>query len=125
MISYKSLSKGERFWLNRRRLGKTQFQASKLYKVSEDKITAWENERDAESCPHVVLHAKLTTGEALALARRRKGWDIRQAARKMRVSHVTLIKWEDDRNSTQEQALQWWDKQGWPLAPRTPKADAA
>lgn len=118
MIKYKSLSKGERFWLNRRRLNKTQAQASRLYKVSEDRITAWENERNIDSCPHVVLHAKLTTGEMLALARRRKEWDIREAAKKMGVSHVTVIKWEDDRNSTQAEALAWWTQHGWPELPR-------
>ena len=114
MIKYSDLTKGERFWLARRRSDENTDQCSRRLKVSEDKISAWENGRDVENCPSVVLHARLSIGEALAFARRRKGWKIKETARRMRVSHVTLIKWEKDRNSTQDQAVAFWDRKGWP-----------
>lgn len=116
MIKYSELTKGERFWLMRRRSDENADQTARRLGVSEDKISAWENGRDQERCPTVALHPKLSVGEALAIARRRKGWAITAAARRMKTSHVTLIKWENDRNATQDRAVAFWDRKGWPVA---------
>lgn len=116
MIKYKELTKGERFWVMRRRSGERADESAKRLGVSEDRISAWENGRDLDRCPNVVIHKTLSTGEALAIARRRKGWNLKSTARRMKASHVTLIKWENDRNSTQEVAVKFWNRQGWPVA---------
>ena len=117
MIKYNELTKSERFWLARRRSDERADECARRLKVSEDMISHWENGRKLDTIPNVVLHNKLTIGEALAIARRRKGWSIQDCARRMRASHVTLIKWEGDRNSTQARAVAFWDRKGWPVAP--------
>lgn len=114
MIIYKQLTKGERFWLMRRRTQMRTDKAARNYKCTEDRICGWEAGKDSAGCPDVVLAPKLTIGESLSIARRRKGWTLHATAAKMKTSHVTLIKWEGDRNSTQDRAVAFWDRKGWP-----------
>ncbi len=116
MYNTGELSRSERFLLNRRRLGFTNKQYTEKYKVTKNQLTSWENGRNTDTIPDVILHPKMTMGEALFIARRRRSWGIREAAKIIGVSHVTYLEYEKDRASENviRLPIKFWNKRGWP-----------
>lgn len=112
MIQYEDLSKGERFFINRRRLNLNSIEYAKKYHTTRKNITAWEKGLEAKSCPMVALHPYLTDGERLLLARRRVFKSLTEMATKMKVSHVTMIKWESSIECPE--GIEWWNEKSWP-----------
>ncbi len=116
MYKISELNKSERFALNRRRLGITGTKYGKKFGFTKNQVSGWERGKEIETIPPVVLHPKVSPGESLFLARRRKNFTVREMAGKMGVSHVTYIGWEGDRLSKESQAraIEYWNKKGWP-----------
>lgn len=95
---------GEAHWLTRRQLNRTQAEAADKMGVSRH--TYAKHER-AEG--HVHGH-KAPLGVQCVLARRRMGWTLFYTAHKIGISHVTLLKWEDD---SENRLVDWWKRKGW------------
>jgi DNA-binding transcriptional regulator YiaG len=93
---------------------------AKKFGHTKNQVSAWEQGRDQETIPSVVLHPKLTAGECLWIARRRRNFGIREMAEKMETSHVTYVGWEADSLSekSQSRAINYWNKRGWPKKKR-------
>lgn len=102
------LTTGERFWLWRRRANINRAQAAAQYGVGVKQITDWEHDR-REDTPEVPLKASLSDGEHATIQRRRSDLTIREAARMMGISHVTLINKEYDR-TTADDVVRFWDE---------------
>lgn len=84
---------GEDHWLFRRQTKLTQARVAKIFKISERKYNLWETDREE---PSFYRFPNPSLGELCALARRRQGWKLRRAAKEFGVTHVTLLRWEDD-----------------------------
>lgn len=95
------LTRGEGWWLMRRREALTQAAMAEALAISEDRLRAWEKDRAASPMPSRCgrMREPLTSGELIALERRRRGWTLPEAARRLRVSRVTLWKAERDRTA--------------------------
>lgn len=89
------LTKGERFYLWRRRKGWTQIEAARHFLGKRvrrvDKVADWERGRDEAGCPEVILEDGPTRGEVCAVYRRRNGLRIKDVARLIGVSSPTVI----------------------------------
>ncbi len=111
------LTNGEYLWLWMRRLDHTRASAAKLFGVPPKTITAWTRDRPAPggaTAPAMEV-AQIWDHECISIARRRRGWSLREAARRMGMSHVTLINRE--RGGGEVGALiAWWEGEGWPPA---------
>lgn len=114
MFKVSELSKSERFALNRRRLNITGVKYAKKFGHTKNQVSAWEQGREIETIPSVVLHPKITPGESLWIARRRRNFGVREMAERMDVSHVTYVAWEADKIPSLTRGIEYWDRRGWP-----------
>ena len=85
---------GETLTILRRRESNTQTDFAASSYVSQMTVSLWES--DAIKFPGDIEKIKLTQGEECYLLRRRLGLNLKETARKIGVSHVTLIKWEKE-----------------------------
>ncbi len=67
------LSKGERLFIVRRRLGETQAQAAKRHNISMSLYSLWERDRRDATTPVVGIGDDLARFEKARILRRRKG----------------------------------------------------
>lgn len=114
MITY--LTKGERLWLWGRRWGKDNAGIGETYGASAKVVSHWLHTLDDEDVPEVALKEPIQKWELIAIARRRQGWSIREMARRLGVSHVTLINRERGGGDWME-VWMWWRAKGWPPPP--------
>jgi len=107
-------STGERFWLDRRRLSRTQAQEAKRLDVSERRYNHIENDKvEYEFVPPL---ATTELGALCALARRRDGRSLRRLATMLKAgSHVTLLAWEE---SGDPRLVKAWKAKGYRFYPR-------
>jgi DNA-binding XRE family transcriptional regulator len=108
----KRLSKqtdGEKLWVDRTRLKKTQAQSALILGISERTYHSYE--RDKVEYPWVPPPTTTRSGLLCALARRRDGRPLRQLAKVLKAgSHVTLLKWE---SQDDPRLVEAWKKQGY------------
>jgi transcriptional regulator with XRE-family HTH domain len=115
------LTRGEAWWLFRRRSGLAQPEIARRLGVSVDRLSDWE--RDLVRAPEIpeALSEPLSAGELAALLRRRAGVELADAAERFGVSRQTYIKAERDRSSTSARLAAFWlGRKGIPVpsAPR-------
>jgi transcriptional regulator with XRE-family HTH domain len=115
------LTRGEAWWLLRRRAGMTQSAWAGVAGVSEDRLRRWEADAEEPAVPGPFRNGgrvePLTHGEFSALARRRTGWTLPELARRLGTSRQTLWKREHDRTGSARELAEWW-------APGYPAAEA-
>lgn len=114
-----NLTKGERFWLARRRAGRTSAEAAKAHGVKPWDVTEWEKGRG--EIPEVELEGEIQPHERSIIARRREGWTQGELAKMMLVSKQTIIKRESGRGRV-EGLMEFWNTRGWP-EPRVPSPE--
>lgn len=93
------LTAGEHLSIMRRRLGWTQPQAARACGVSLIRWQRWENDVSHTVPPGLVLAAQVTVphaGELARVWRRRLGWTVRDAGRRLGWSHLRVIRAEHD-----------------------------
>jgi DNA-binding XRE family transcriptional regulator len=121
------LTRGEGWWLLRRRVGMTCADMASIQDVSEDRLRRWEYDREAAPMPTELIHAglmgrwlrqPLTAGEWCALERRRRGWTLPEAARRIGISRQTLWKAEWDRTRGVGAVRRFYERLG-PARPTT------
>lgn len=104
------ISPGERLWIERKALGRTQAMAAEIYKVSERRYNAMERDMvpvpagwgDRGNCMPVAA--------LCALARRRNGRPLRTVAESFGISHVTLLTWE---RAGEPRLVRAWERKGY------------
>ena len=89
-MSY-ALTRGEERWLRRLRAGLSQAQLARVLGASRSA----RGRAEADPAPGTA-GLRLDPAERLRLARRRSGCGLRETARRVGVSHVTLLRWERD-----------------------------
>lgn len=113
------MTSGERLWIYMRRFDMTNAFVAYYFGVPEAMVTDWLHDRPTAPAwwlpPAVMLKGGLMSHERLALARRRRGWTLREMARRLGMSHVTLIRRERGIGPLQP-LLDWWEREGWPEA---------
>ncbi len=83
---------GEELWCRRRWTGLTGLQAAEVLGVGRTAL--WLAEQDAGTAEAYLLrmrHAVIRLPQLLALARRRQGWGLLGTAKRVGVSHTTLL----------------------------------
>lgn len=110
------LTRGEAWWLMRRRMGYTCAQMASKMAVSEDRLRAWEYDRVAAPLPSMcgIMRDPVTEGECVAIARRRNGWTLPEGARRLGISRQTLWKAEWGRTAGVASVRRFYDRIGWP-----------
>jgi hypothetical protein len=121
------LTRGEGWWLLRRRVNLTCAAMAQLQDISEDRLRRWEYDRVAAPMPTELVQSGLmgarlrdavTPGEWCALQRRRRGWTLPEAARRMGISRQTLWKAEHDRTLGVDGVRRFYERIG-PARPTT------
>lgn len=104
------LTRGEGWWLLRRRAHATQSVWASRLRISEDRLRRWEHDKEAAPMPGGIVteHTALTPGEYSALARRRVGRTLEECARTFGISRQTLIKQEHDRTASSTRLARAW-----------------
>jgi len=88
-----NLTTGERLTILRRRNNLTQADIATKYSVSQMTVSMWET--NAVQFPGIVNEIQdLHGGERCYVLRRRLKLRVKETARELGVSHVTLLKWE-------------------------------
>lgn len=88
-------SVGERFWVDRTRLGHTQAKVAKRLGISERKYNHVERDLAEYEYEYAPPPASTDPVHLLPLARRRDGRDLHTLAAELGAgSHVTLLAWE-------------------------------
>lgn len=111
------LTRGEAWWLWRRRLGATQAAFARTLGVSVDRLRA--RELDRSPAPLFAIEPAwgcLTPGEFSTICRRRAGYSIERMARWLDVSVTTAKRMERDRVRTASRMARWWMVNGTPRA---------
>ncbi len=112
----KNLSKqtvGERFWLDRRRLGKTQAEVAERLDMSEKRYNQLENDKgEYEFAPPP---GRTELGALCALARRRSGKSLRATAAIFGISHTELLNREREDDARLAKA---WKALGYRFYPK-------
>lgn len=112
------LTRGEGWWLARRRMTLRQTEMAALLGISEDRLRRWERDREAAPMPDAtVLAPALSPGEWCALTRRRAGWGLAEVARRTGISRMTVWKGEHDRTAGVRDLLQFYASLGQIRAP--------
>jgi hypothetical protein len=111
------LTRGEGWWLLRRRMSMTCAGMAHRQAISEDRLRRWEYDREAAPMP-ARASGPLTPGEWCALQRRRRGWTLVEAARRIGVSRQTLWKAEWGRTGGVAGVRRFYDRIG-PARPTT------
>jgi transcriptional regulator with XRE-family HTH domain len=109
------LTRGEVWWLNRRRSGEAQPRIAKRLGITVDRLSDWERDLVAEIPTPSLCGGPLSPGELAALLRRRAGVELADAAELFGVSRQTYIKAERDRSRTAARLAAWW--LGWKGVP--------
>lgn len=122
------LTRGEGWWLLRRRMGLTLVQwCGPIVQMSEDRYRRWELDRELAPMPVLPgngfeppeqLRGALTPGEWCTLQRRRQGWTLPEAARRIGISRQTLWKAEHDQTGGVEGVRRFYERIG-PARPTT------
>lgn len=113
--SVKDLTPGERLWVDRRHRNESVFQGAKRHKVSEYAYHLWEADTPTDESPIPWVPLKsMDLADAVAIARRRKGFTIKALMMITRLSHVTIIKWERNGTPGLNPLVKFWDVYGWP-----------
>lgn len=105
---------GEDLWLIRQSRGLKQGEMAAEYGVCETNYTRMELDKMLPTeaiCPDKDAMMKIATLPLLlALARRRARWTLLYAAKRIGMSHVTLLLRE---RSGDAGLKAWWNKEGW------------
>lgn len=103
----------EALWVWRHRQGLSFIAAAKKLKVGPNLYSKMENDRHELTERAVALLARQVkvkfTGLDLLLARRRYGEGLRGTATLLKVSHMTLLAWEKERDP---RLVQFWKDKG-------------
>lgn len=113
------LTRGEGWWLMRRREGITQEGMAFDLGISVDKLRAWELDRAPAPLPARCgrMRDPLTPGELAALCRRRKGITAEfLAVEILGLSATTVKRMERDRTRTAGALAAYWYRRGLPRA---------
>jgi hypothetical protein len=112
------LTRGEAWWLVRKRVGITQAEMSKAHGISEDLLREWEKDR-APAPGHLdwpddfpaYLETPISPGEYCAIMRRRAGRSVADESARLGLSRVRYIEAEAGRapRSAFELACRWRD----------------
>jgi transcriptional regulator with XRE-family HTH domain len=111
------LTRGEGWWLRRRRADMTATEMAEALSISQDRLRRWEHDREAAPLPP-KLTSPLTDGEWCALQRRRRGLTLPEVAARLKVSRMTLWKAEHDRTSGVLAVRRFYERLG-PARPST------
>jgi DNA-binding transcriptional regulator YiaG len=102
----KRLTLPETIWLTRRRLGLTQVAFAARLGATVHEVYDWE--RGAKVPDHLAWPVVVPTPlEWAVVLRRRSGLGLKEVARRMGVSHVTLLKRERGEGRVSE-LMRWW-----------------
>jgi transcriptional regulator with XRE-family HTH domain len=112
MIKLGDLTRGERVRTFRRRNEITQESFAARYNVPTKYVSEWER-GDRDDIPHIPSLGKLTPGEACYTARQRSGMTVKQVAKLLGVSRITLLKMEADRTGTTGDLVAFWSARSW------------
>ena len=110
------LTPGEALWLLRRRVGYTMPKMAKARRISEDRLRDLEKDRVPLDWIPKMNGRPITPGEWCAIQRKRRGWTMPQAARRLKISRMTLWKAEHDRTSGVHDIMRYYKD----LAPVVP-----
>lgn len=113
------LTRGEGWWLLRRRAGASQEEWAMRRGLSVDRLRAQELDRAPVELPGPLITERdvtLTPGELATIARRRAGYSIERVARWLDVSVTTAKRMERDRTRTAGRLARWWLASGLPRA---------
>lgn len=102
-------TKGEQLWVWRKFSHMTGIEAAKYWSIGRNAY--WNNEADLQDdIPQWVFVSELRSdGLLFKLARRRMGWGLEETARRVGVSHQTLLSWEE---TARPCLREWWEKKG-------------
>lgn len=99
---------GERLWLWRKQENVTGHEAAANLGVGRNAF--WDAEKGRRALPAQVPRIRaLTLPLLLQLARKRAGWGLAGTARRLKVTHPTLLDWERE-GLPELQA--WWERRG-------------
>lgn len=112
------LTRGEGFWLGRRRAGFTAERTASWIGISVDRFRRWELDREPAPFPDqsILRRTRLTPGEFAALCRRRTGLRLEDLAERLGISRHTLWKREHDRTRSAWTLAEYWRRRGIPPA---------
>lgn len=115
------LTRGEAWWLSRRRLGATAEEYAYLCRVSVERLRAVERDRAPAGIPSLFVvpgaAGPLTPGEYGAICRRRSGLPVVEVATQMGLSATTVKRMERDRTRTAWRLVAYWAGPPRALAP--------
>jgi len=97
---------GEELWLWRQALGYSGIKAADYMGIGRNRYWSMEADRIDAAFKY---RGDATVELLFKLARRRTGWGLRETARRVGVSHVTLLTWERMGDQT---LMDWWVSRG-------------
>jgi hypothetical protein len=114
------LTRGEGWWLMRRRCALTCTVMAADLKISEDRLRRWEHDREAAPMPAMcgIMRVPVSEAEWCVIERRRRGWTLPEAARRIGISRQTLWKAEWGRTSGVGAVRRFYERLG-PARPTT------
>lgn len=113
------ITRGEAWWLLRRRNERTMPEQAKRLGISEDRLRAWEKDRAIAPMPNAPtsLRAPLTYGEYATICRRRMDAYQGDVARATNRSRIAINRAERDLTESSRMLAMWWLKvKGTPAA---------
>lgn len=102
-------TRAERLWIYMRREDLRAKDIAREYDVTINRVSEWLNSSGEEIPPNFPWNGHLEPWEEMSIWRRREGWGIREAGRRMGVSHVTLLKRERGDGEWSE-TYDWWER---------------